>query len=125
MPHVPRATPFSHTYVLLSRTTFTPLTTLLPHHSFNTSTHLTLSFILSPRPLVRTLSSPPQFHSRMFDITAHYANLHIILIPCTEIGVTDTCEKICSLLNSSVDVDACNVMCDAIGSQKFWQLFVR
>lgn len=41
-----------------------------------------------------------------------------------KIGVTDTCEKICSLLNSSIDVDMCNTMCDAIGSEKFWQLIL-
>lgn len=29
------------------------------------------------------------------------------------------------MLNNSVDIDACNVMCDAFGSERFWQLFVR
>lgn len=42
-----------------------------------------------------------------------------------EIGVTDTCAKLCGMLNNSVDIDACNIMCDAIGVESFWQLFVK
>jgi hypothetical protein len=51
-------------------------------------------------------------------------NLQALIAIVTKIGITDTCDKICGQLNSSVDVDACNVMCGTIGSQKFWQLFV-
>jgi len=51
-------------------------------------------------------------------------NLQTLINIVTKIGVTDTCDKICNMLNSSVDIDACNVMCDAIGSARFWQLFV-
>lgn len=51
-------------------------------------------------------------------------NLQTLIQIVTKIGVDDTCDKICGMLNNTGDVDACTVMCDAIGSERFWQLFV-
>lgn len=52
-------------------------------------------------------------------------NLNSLIQIVEKIGVTDTCDKICGMLNSTIDIDACNVMCTAIGSNNFWELFVK
>jgi len=51
-------------------------------------------------------------------------NLQDLINIVTKIGVTDACDKICNMLNSSTDITMCNDMCVAVGSEKFWQLFV-
>jgi len=51
-------------------------------------------------------------------------NLQTLINIVTKIGITDTCAKICSQLNDSVDIIACESLCDTIGIEKFWQMFV-
>lgn len=53
------------------------------------------------------------------------SNLNTLVEIVEKIGVIDTCEKLCGMLNSSLDVKLCTDMCDAIGIQSFWQLFVK
>jgi hypothetical protein len=49
--------------------------------------------------------------------------LESLIAIVAKIGVTDTCDKICGLLNSTTDVPVCESLCDAIGVTKFWQMF--
>lgn len=52
-------------------------------------------------------------------------NIATLIVIIEKVGVIDTCQKLCGMLNSTVDIDACTVMCDAIGVEAFWQLFVK
>jgi len=57
-------------------------------------------------------------------VTFMQDNLQALVNIITKIGVMDTCEKICGLLNDTVDVTVCEGLCDTVGIDKFWQMFV-
>ncbi|KYQ90359.1 countin-like protein [Tieghemostelium lacteum] len=41
-----------------------------------------------------------------------------------EYGIIDSCSKICNLLNKSVEIDLCEVLCNAVGDDTFWKIFL-
>jgi len=57
-------------------------------------------------------------------VTFMQANLVSLMNIVTKIGVADTCSKICDMLNDSVDVVACESLCEAVNVTFFWQMFV-
>ncbi|EGC35185.1 hypothetical protein DICPUDRAFT_20777, partial [Dictyostelium purpureum] len=39
-------------------------------------------------------------------------------------GVIETCPKICGYLNKTVEIDICESLCDLVGVDEFWKIFV-
>jgi len=52
-------------------------------------------------------------------------NFESLMTIITRIGVDSTCDKLCGLLNSSSDQLLCNTLCDTIGFNAFWEMFVK
>lgn len=99
------------------------------HHSLTPVTKLPTPPIIPPPTVSPNASSGSSNGTTKIEVCIDCIefmqnNLQTLIAIVTKIGVTDTCDKICSMLNNSVEVDACNVMCDGIGSERFWQLFV-
>ncbi|EGG20752.1 countin-like protein [Cavenderia fasciculata] len=42
----------------------------------------------------------------------------------TDYGVIESCSKICGYLNSTVEADVCTGLCDLVGVNEFWKIFL-